>query len=41
MNQSLSSLIVTPATTITEILNAFTDSENDVLLVDEIGRAHV
>lgn len=35
MNQSLSSLVVTPATTITEILNTFTDSENDLLLVDE------
>ena len=35
MNQPLSSLVVTPATTITEILNTFIDSENDVLLVDE------
>ena len=35
MNQSLSSLVVTPATTISEILNTFIDSENDVLLVDE------
>ena len=35
MNQSLSSLVVTPATTISEILTAFTDSQSDLLLIDE------
>jgi len=35
MNQSLSSLVVTPATTINEILTAFIDSQNDLLLIDE------
>ena len=35
MNQSLSSLVVTPATTINEILTVFIDSQNDLLLIDE------
>ena len=35
MNQSLSSLVVTPATTISEILTAFIDSQSDLLLIDE------
>jgi len=35
MNQSLSSLVVTPATTINEILTAFIDSQSDLLLIDE------
>ena len=35
MNQSLSSLVVTPATTINEILKAFIDSQSDLLLIDE------
>lgn len=35
MNQSLSSLMVTPATTINEILTAFIDSQSDLLLIDE------
>ena len=35
MNQSLSSLVVTPATTISEILNTFLQSETDLLLIDE------
>ncbi len=35
MNQSLSSLMVTPATTINEILTVFIDSQNDLLLIDE------
>jgi phosphatidylglycerophosphate synthase len=35
MNQSLSSLMVTPATTINEILTAFIDSQRDLLLIDE------
>ena len=35
MNQSLSSLVVTPATTINEILTLFTDSQSDLLLIDE------
>lgn len=35
MNQSLSSLVVTPATTINEILTLFIDSQNDLLLIDE------
>jgi phosphatidylglycerophosphate synthase len=35
MNQSLSSLVVTPATTINEILTLFIDSQSDLLLIDE------
>ena len=35
MNQSLSSLVVTPATTINEVLTAFIDSQSDLLLIDE------
>ena len=35
MNQSLSSLVVTSATTINEILTVFIDSQNDLLLIDE------
>ena len=35
MNQSLSSLVVKPATTISEILTAFIDSQSDLLLIDE------
>lgn len=35
MNQSLTSLMVTPATTISEILNTFLQSEKDLLLIDE------
>jgi phosphatidylglycerophosphate synthase len=35
MNQSLSSLVVTPATTINEVLTVFIDSQNDLLLIDE------
>jgi len=35
MNQSLSSLVVTPATTINEILTVFIDSQSDLLLIDE------
>ncbi len=35
MNQSLTSLMVTPATTINEILTSFVDSQNDLLLIDE------
>ena len=35
MNQSLTSLVVTPATTINEILKAFIDSQSDLLLIDE------
>jgi phosphatidylglycerophosphate synthase len=35
MNQSLTSLMVTPATTINEILTTFVDSQNDLLLIDE------
>jgi len=30
MNQSLTSLMVTPATTINEILTTFVDSQNDL-----------
>ncbi|NBV11861.1 MAG: CDP-alcohol phosphatidyltransferase family protein [Actinobacteria bacterium] len=35
MNQSLSSLVVTPATKIEEILHSFVHSKSDLLLVDE------
>ena len=35
MNQSLSSLVVTPATSIEEVLNRFASSTNDLLLIDE------
>lgn len=35
MNQSLSSLVVTPATSIEEVLNRFVSSTNDLLLIDE------
>jgi phosphatidylglycerophosphate synthase len=35
MNQSLTSLVVTPATSIEEVLNRFVASTNDVLLIDE------
>ena len=35
MIQSLSSLVVTPATTINEILTLFIDSQSDLLLIDE------
>jgi phosphatidylglycerophosphate synthase len=35
MNQSLTSFMVTPATTINEILTSFVDSKNDLLLIDE------
>ena len=35
MNQSLSSMVVKPATTISEILTAFIDSQSDLLLIDE------
>ena len=35
MTQSLSSLVVTPATTINEVLNTFLATQSDLLLVDE------
>jgi phosphatidylglycerophosphate synthase len=35
MNQSFTSLVVTPATTINEILTSFVDSQSDLLLIDE------
>ena len=35
MTQSLSSLVVTPATTINEVLNTFLATQSDLLLIDE------
>ena len=35
MNQSLTSLVVTPTTSINEVLTTFVNSQNDVLLIDE------
>ena len=35
MNQSLRTLVVTPATKIEEILHNFVESETDLLLIDE------